>query len=1034
MIITIEVLDRPKITFTRTENSLSLPTTRESFKRATSPTLYSDNKKIRSSNTHITTHPIVKGETNSPKIEITTASILMTTPKNYAANVDSLKCDPFEVSAKLCDVNLRVETKESKRGSTPPPSNEVHKKETSEQWLERLHGNRRSFFGTKPGNSQKETTVNQNLGTFQPKLPGNGSSFEADNNYKGKEGNTQRKISVLNFVIGRRKSSVNDDDFVTGKKIVAPDISRNGKSAADLHCKNIGGKIGIPDMLHASSNERNVALGNGIENLNENNGISIKRPKFSVCSESEPKKFRSRCALSASVPPNLRKNARNVNNVVETLSGVRSSHGSSGLNKENQPNKGKCEPKDTSGNRQVDEKSVETNGQRQTSSFFSNNNKLKTKTFDHEKNSSVSNTNKLNEICDNLKGPRGCKVNGHLAEGIVRLDSEESSETKKEKIHEIRSKLKNSNLFTKNPEPNGPEINKSELHEPKKSRNNSLTDAFIRFRRGSASFSNKRGSVGNNKRCSISGCSGKRPSISALQDNKSFIDILRSRKNSLSSEVRTRSNSLTNVVNIRRAGRRAEKKKNASSSLASSLPASERTNRARSSPPQRTAAFADNDWKTIKTKRMGKTTTTTETRTFQKGGKWYQETKETTVVEHKTGTNTSTKVTTKELPGPPKDHASSSSSRSPSPVRSKKASATDCGSKGLLSKLKTKVQDASSSDDEEERDEKLSKQTLVQINKKRTLHGVKALKLSPELNKEAKKWAEQLAKKDAMAHKNDEKFGENIYKLSSNVAITWERICAATPVDNWYDEIKVHKFGQEPQGGKLDSGHFTQLVWKDTKEFGFGTASSKSGLSVYFVAFFSPKGNWMGEFAQQVPPVGGFPKDSLLSNVTSKLQSAVLSSSSSDDEEEDFAEAVLKAHNKYRLKHGVAPLTISKKLNKVAEDWAKTIAKKDRMEHRPNNDYGENIYSKWNSVPNHTISGAEPVDSWYSEIKDHVFGKEPRSMVSGHFTQVVWADSRELGVGMARNKSSGKLYVVCNYNPPGNMVGSYAIKVPAPKS
>ncbi|XP_047739588.1 protein PRY2 isoform X4 [Hyalella azteca] len=432
--------------------------------------------------------------------------------------------------------------------------------------------------------------------------------------------------------------------------------------------------------------------------------------------------------------------------------------------------------------------------------------------------------------------------------------------------------------------------------------------------------------------------------------------------------------------------------------------------------------------------KMGKTTTTTETRTFQKGGKWYQETKETTVVEHKTGTNTSTKVTTKELPGPPKDHASSSSSRSPSPVRSKKASATDCGSKGLLSKLKTKVQDASSSDDEEERDEKLSKQTLVQINKKRTLHGVKALKLSPELNKEAKKWAEQLAKKDAMAHKNDEKFGENIYKLSSNVAITWERICAATPVDNWYDEIKVHKFGQEPQGGKLDSGHFTQLVWKDTKEFGFGTASSKSGLSVYFVAFFSPKGNWMGEFAQQVPPVGGFPKDSLLSNVTSKLQSAVLSSSSSDDEEEDFAEAVLKAHNKYRLKHGVAPLTISKKLNKVAEDWAKTIAKKDRMEHRPNNDYGENIYSKWNSVPNHTISGAEPVDSWYSEIKDHVFGKEPRSMVSGHFTQVVWADSRELGVGMARNKSSGKLYVVCNYNPPGNMVGSYAIKVPAPKS
>jgi hypothetical protein len=292
-----------------------------------------------------------------------------------------------------------------------------------------------------------------------------------------------------------------------------------------------------------------------------------------------------------------------VNNAVETLSGVRSSYGNSRLNKENQPNEGKRELKDTCCNRQVDEKSVENNGQRPTSSFFSNSNKWKIKTFDHEKNSSVPSTIKLNEICDTLKSPRGCKVNGHLAEGIVRLDSAKFSEIKNEKIHEIRSKLRNSNLFTINHELNEPEITKSEPHEPKKSRNNSLTDAFIRFRRGSASFSNKRGSVGNNKRCSISGCSSKRPRISVLQDNKSFIDILRSRKNSLGSEVRTRSNSLTNVVNIRRAGRCSEKKKNVSSSLASSLPASERSIRAKSSPPQRTAAFADNDWKKIKTRR-----------------------------------------------------------------------------------------------------------------------------------------------------------------------------------------------------------------------------------------------------------------------------------------------------------------------------------------------------------------------------------------------------------------------------------------------
>ena len=28
-------------------------------------------------------------------------------------------------------------------------------------------------------------------------------------------------------------------------------------------------------------------------------------------------------------------------------------------------------------------------------------------------------------------------------------------------------------------------------------------------------------------------------------------------------------------------------------------------------------------------------------------------------------------------------------------------------------------------------------------------------------------------------------------------------------------------------------------------------------------------------------------------------------------------------------------------------------------------------------------TGAEAVESWYSEIKDHVFGREPKSMATG---------------------------------------------------
>merc|ERR1711972_234783 len=65
------------------------------------------------------------------------------------------------------------------------------------------------------------------------------------------------------------------------------------------------------------------------------------------------------------------------------------------------------------------------------------------------------------------------------------------------------------------------------------------------------------------------------------------------------------------------------------------------------------------------------------------------------------------------------------------------------------------------------------------------------------------------------------------------------------------------------------------------------------------------------------------------------------------------------------------------------------------------NAYGENIYMSSGRAAQEQAQGA--VDSWYSEIKDYTFGKEPSrgGPVTGHFTQVVWKGSTEVGVGVA---------------------------------
>ena len=79
------------------------------------------------------------------------------------------------------------------------------------------------------------------------------------------------------------------------------------------------------------------------------------------------------------------------------------------------------------------------------------------------------------------------------------------------------------------------------------------------------------------------------------------------------------------------------------------------------------------------------------------------------------------------------------------------------------------------------------------------------------------------------------------------------------------------------------------------------------------------------------------------------------------------------------------------------------------------------VYYFWSSDKNITLNGAAAVDSWYDEIKDYDFkkGKSKNGGVVGHFTQLVWKDSTQLGIGVAKS-AKNSIYVVANYHPGGN--------------
>ncbi|XP_059615872.1 uncharacterized protein LOC132261217 isoform X2 [Phlebotomus argentipes] len=144
----------------------------------------------------------------------------------------------------------------------------------------------------------------------------------------------------------------------------------------------------------------------------------------------------------------------------------------------------------------------------------------------------------------------------------------------------------------------------------------------------------------------------------------------------------------------------------------------------------------------------------------------------------------------------------------------------------------------------------------------------------------------------------------------------------------------------------------------------------------------------------------------------------------------DFEVECLKAHNEFRARHSVPPLRLNKKLCRHAEEWAKIIAARGTPVHRNNSPYGENIFCAWSSGGGGvSVNGRDPVENWYAEVAHHGFHREPATLKTGHFTQVVWQDSRDLGVGQAKNRS-GQVFVVANYDPPGNFIGSFAENVP----
>lgn len=141
-----------------------------------------------------------------------------------------------------------------------------------------------------------------------------------------------------------------------------------------------------------------------------------------------------------------------------------------------------------------------------------------------------------------------------------------------------------------------------------------------------------------------------------------------------------------------------------------------------------------------------------------------------------------------------------------------------------------------------------------------------------------------------------------------------------------------------------------------------------------------------------------------------------------------FISEALQAHNKYRKLHGIEPLSINIDLCDYSQQFANFLASNNVFEHSnclwDGKLVGENIAM----CTGQDISGQLLTDMWYNEIKDYDFDFPGFTGGTGHFTQVIWKDSKDLGIGIACS-SEGTYYVVANYYPAGNNINTFQSNV-----
>lgn len=139
-----------------------------------------------------------------------------------------------------------------------------------------------------------------------------------------------------------------------------------------------------------------------------------------------------------------------------------------------------------------------------------------------------------------------------------------------------------------------------------------------------------------------------------------------------------------------------------------------------------------------------------------------------------------------------------------------------------------------------------------------------------------------------------------------------------------------------------------------------------------------------------------------------------------DPEPENLA-GITAAHDRVRALVGVGPMRWNHDLETLAGRFLLDCQFAHSSQAERTNVVGFSYVGENLFLSGFVPTGDQVVDAWNSEKPNYHYATNTCSGECGHYTQMVWADSVELGCAL-KECPSGYL-VACEYGPGGNIVG-----------